>query len=140
MNSRRDFLNFSAAALPMLTLHNSKLWAAAKHLPQGVQLYTVRDQAQRNLPETFRKVREVGIEQVETYGDSYTRSALHLKDIIGKAGLRAPSGHFDYETLPGKIEYADHLRSALQDERKGTEIGKDLKSAHNAHEQTWWAL
>lgn len=107
--SRRKFLRISASALPLLALPNGELWAAAGHVPLGVQLYTLRDQAAKDLPGTLKKIRAVGYEQVETYGDSYTYPAPQLKRIIQAAGLRAPSGHFDYETIPGKMEYANHL-------------------------------
>jgi len=109
MTSRRDILKLSAAALPVLALHNSKLWAMAAHVPLGVQLYTVRERAEKDLSGTLKKVREIGYEEVELYGDSYTYPAAQLKYMINEAGLRAPSGHFDYETLPGQMEYANHL-------------------------------
>src|SRR5271156_3102350 len=107
--SRRKFLRLSASALPILALPKGQLWAAAEHVPLGLQLYTVRDQTAKDLPGTLKKIRAVGYEQVETFGDSYTYPASQLKGMIQAAGLRAPSGHFDYETLPGKMQYASQL-------------------------------
>ncbi len=107
--SRRTFLRLSASALPLLALPNGRLWAAEGHIPLGVQLYTVRDRAAKDLPGTLKKIRAVGYEQVELFGDSYTYPASQLKGMIEAAGLRAPSGHFDYGTLPQKMEYAKQL-------------------------------
>ncbi len=107
--TRRKFLKLTSSALPLLALPNCELWAAEEHIPLGLQLYTLSEQATKDLPGTLKKIRAIGYEQVETYGDSYTYPASQLKNTIQAAGLRAPSGHFDYETLPGKMEYARHL-------------------------------
>lgn len=87
---------------------NRKMWAA-EHIPLGVQLYTVRKMAAKDLPETLRQIRAIGYDEIETYGDSYTYPADKLRGIIRDAGLRAPSGHFDYDSLPGKLDYAKQL-------------------------------
>jgi sugar phosphate isomerase/epimerase len=108
MITRRKFLQSSAAVLPALAFHNSNLWAAA-HIPLGVQLYSVREVAEKDLPGTLAKIRKIGYEEVEAYGGSYTYPANRLRQIINDAGLRVPSGHFDYNDLPGKLEYAQEL-------------------------------
>jgi hypothetical protein len=68
--SRREFLGYSAAALPALAFPSGGLWAAGAHIPLGIQLFTVRDQLEKDLPGTLKKIRAAGHEQVETYGDS----------------------------------------------------------------------
>jgi sugar phosphate isomerase/epimerase len=108
MITRRNFLKSSAAALPVLAMHNGKMWAA-EHIPLGVQLYTVRKMAAKDLPGTLRQIRAIGYDEIEAYGDSYTFPADKLRQIIHDAGLRAPSGHFDYDSLPGKLDYAKQL-------------------------------
>lgn len=72
MITRRNFLKSSAAALPVLAFHNN-VWAA-KHIPLGVQLYTVRGLAEKDLPGTLKQVRAIGYEEIEAYGGSYTYS------------------------------------------------------------------
>lgn len=108
MTSRRDFLKSSTAALPLLVFHNSRL-LAAERIPLGVQLYTVREQASKDLPGTLEKIRDIGYEEVELYGESYTFPATQLGYMIHQAGLTAPSGHFDYDSLPGQFSYASEL-------------------------------
>jgi sugar phosphate isomerase/epimerase len=108
MTSRRDFLKSSAALLPALALGNGRLWAADR-MPLGVQLYTVRNRAETDLPGTLKKIRDIGYEEVETYGGSYTRPATELKYMIDQAGLRAPSGHFDYNSVLKQLAYAQQL-------------------------------
>ena len=107
MITRRNFLKSSAAALPVLAFHNN-VWAA-KHIPLGVQLYTVRGLAEQDLPGTLKQVRAIGYNEIEAYGGSYTHSGEQLRQIVLDAGLRVPSGHFDYDSLPGKFDYAKQL-------------------------------
>ncbi len=79
---------------------------AADHQPLGVQLYTVRAQAAKNLPDTLARVRAIGFEQVETDGTVYTHPARELRAMIADAGLTVPSGHFGYSGFEAKFDYA----------------------------------
>jgi sugar phosphate isomerase/epimerase len=107
MLSRRDFLKTSVAALAASTLANST-WAATS--PSiGLQLYTVRNQAQGDLPALLKKLREIGYDEVETYWNLYSHPAPELRKMITDAGLRVPSGHFDYEKVESSFEYAQQL-------------------------------
>lgn len=83
--------------------------AAAAHRPLGVQLYTVRDAAERDLPGVLAAVRKIGFREVETYWNVYTHPAAELRRMITDHGLRVPSGHFDYDGLESKIDYAKTL-------------------------------
>ena len=53
MLTRRDFLQFSAAGLGTLAL-SDLAFAALKPFPVGVQLYTVREQAEKDLERPWR--------------------------------------------------------------------------------------
>jgi sugar phosphate isomerase/epimerase len=108
MVTRRKFLKSSAASLPLLALHSSDLWAAG-HIPLGVQLYTVRERAEKDLPATLKQIRGIGYEEVEAYGGSYTYPAEQLRYMIQEAGLQVPSGHFEYNALPKQMAYANQL-------------------------------
>ncbi|MGB7188749.1 MAG: sugar phosphate isomerase/epimerase [Acidobacteriaceae bacterium] len=108
MMTRRKFLKSSAAALPVMAINSTHLWAA-EPIPLGVQLYTVRGMAEKDLPATLKQIRAIGYDEVELYGGGYGRPADKLRAIIHDAGLRAPSGHFAYDSLPGKLGYAQQL-------------------------------
>jgi sugar phosphate isomerase/epimerase len=108
MNNRREFIQVSAATLAALAA--SKFLNAASHRPIGAQLYTVRDQAERDLPAVLEKIHKIGYQEVEPYWTVYNRPAPELKKLINDHGLRAPSGHFNYEKLDdSSIEYAKTL-------------------------------
>lgn len=105
MQTRRDFLQVAATGLAALALHQSSYAADAEH-PIGVQLYTVRDQAEKDLPKVLQQIHAIGYKEVELYWDVYTHPASELKHMISDHGLTAPSGHFNYEGLPSKLDYA----------------------------------
>lgn len=104
--NRREFLLSSTALAAASTVSG---WAKPAKRPLGVQLYTVRDQAEKDLPSVLAAIRKIGYDEVETYWDVYTRPAAELKKLIHDHGLRVPSGHFNIEGLDGKFDYAAAL-------------------------------
>lgn len=108
MITRRSFLKSSAAALPALSLPAFAL-QPSPHQPIGVQLYTVRDLAEKNLPAVLKQISAIGYQEVETYWNVYSHPAKELRHMIDDAGLSVPSGHFDYDGLDGKFDYAKEL-------------------------------
>jgi sugar phosphate isomerase/epimerase len=106
--NRRDFLVSSIAVLGTAAAANLAE-AATRKRPLGVQLYTVRDHAEKDLPGVLAAIQKIGYEEVETYWNVYTRPAAELKRMINDHGLRVPSGHFDYDGLEGKLDYAATL-------------------------------
>ena len=58
----------------------------------GLQLYTVRDQAEKDFLGTIRKVAEMGYKAVEFAG-YYNTPAKELKALLEELGLDAPSTH-----------------------------------------------
>lgn len=103
MLTRRKFLALSATAWPAIA------FGAGKHIPLGVQLYTVRDLAQKNLLQTLKQIRAIGYDEVELFPPIYKYSARELLSLVHRAGLTATSGHFNYEDFTSKISYARHL-------------------------------
>ena len=112
MFSRRQFLRSSTAAVGALAAQRVFAEQPAPHRRLGVQLYTVRRQAEANLaalPSLLKQIRAIGYEEVETYWNVYAIPAKHLRAMILDAGLSLPSGHFDYKGLPEKLDYAREL-------------------------------
>src|SRR5487761_1163939 len=107
--TRRELLRLMAMGLPALGLKESAFAADAEQ-PLGVQLYTVRKLAEKNLPDVLAQIRKIGYQQVETYAGSYkNHPAGELRKMIADAGLSVPSGHFDYGGLEEKMDYAKQL-------------------------------
>ena len=106
MFNRRRFLQLSFAAAGGLAA--ARLLASERR-SLGAQLYTVRHEAERDLPAVLEAVRKIGYTEVETYWDIYGHPAAELRRMINDHGLAAPSGHFDYGGLESKIDYANAL-------------------------------
>ena len=108
MITRRDFLQLSAAGVGAVALSQFSL-AANTRIPLGVQLYTVREQAEKDLGAVLAHISMIGYNEVETYWNVYTHPAKKLRSMIVDNGLSVPSGHFDYDGLESKLEYAKEL-------------------------------
>ena len=108
MVTRRDFLQLSAAGLGTLAL-SDLAFAAVKPFPVGVQLYTVREQAEKDLNAVLAHIGMIGYKEVETYWNVYTHPAKKLRSMIVDNGMSVPSGHFDYDGLEGRLDYAKDL-------------------------------
>jgi len=108
MITRRNFLELSAAGLGALAL-SDLAFAAIKPFPIGVQLYTVREQAEKDLNAVLAQISMIGYKEVETYWNVYTHPAKKLRSMIVDNGMSVPSGHFDYDGLESKLDYAKEL-------------------------------
>lgn len=106
MWTRREVVKLSACAATAAAAGN--LFAASKK-PVGVQLYTVRDQAEKDLPGVLQVLQQIGYQEVEPYWNIYNHPAKELKQMLTDHGLRVPSGHFDYQGLDSKYDYAQEL-------------------------------
>ena len=107
MISRRDFL---MASLATLAVAGSSRLAWADGSPTvGLQLYSVRKQVKHDLAGVLAKVKQIGYDEVETYWNLYSHPAPELRRMIDDAGLRIPSGHFDYEKVERSFGYAHDL-------------------------------
>ena len=106
MLNRREFLQSSIATASGLAA--TRLLASERR-SFGAQLYTVRQEAERDLPTVLEAIRKIGYKEVETYWDIYGHPAAELRRMINDHGLTAPSGHFNYDGLESKIDYAKSL-------------------------------
>ena len=74
--------------------------------PVGLQLYSVRNQMQKDAPGTLTEVRNWGIKYVELAG-TYGIAPADFKKLLDDHGLDAVSGHFPFE------KWRDDPESAL---------------------------
>ena len=66
-----------------------------KTLPVAVQVYSVRDDAQRDFSGTMRKLKEIGYDAVEL-GGMYGHAPEKLRDMLAEAGLKPLSAHVPF--------------------------------------------
>ncbi len=100
--TRREFLGAVGAAGVSLGLGVAPLAqaAAAKKLPVGLQLYSVREQCKADLPGTLAAVAKIGYRGVEFAG-YHGRSAGELRKLLDDNGLVACGTHTPYDSVLG---------------------------------------
>jgi sugar phosphate isomerase/epimerase len=89
----------------------------------SIQLYTLRDAMQEDLPGTIRKVAEIGFTQVEPY--NFVATAKELGAALRENGLTAPSGH-----APLLSEDQDGIFAAAKELGISTVIDPYLPAQH----------
>lgn len=67
-------------------------------LPVALQLYSVRDNFQKDMPGTLRAVKAMGYQGVEFAG-LFGRSAAEMKAMLNEVGLVAVSAHVPYAEM-----------------------------------------
>ncbi|WP_088103594.1 sugar phosphate isomerase/epimerase family protein [Halalkalibacter urbisdiaboli] len=81
-------------------------------LPLGVQLYTLRDETEKDFVGTLKKVKEIGYEGVEFAGFG-GHSAEEMKKILNKLELQAISSHVPLDQLENDLENVIHYHVTL---------------------------
>lgn len=71
--------------------------------PVGLQLYSLRAQFTRNVPQTIETVKGFGIQEVELAGN-YNLKNGDLREKLAQAGLKPIAGHFPMERITGEPE------------------------------------
>src|SRR6476659_11345999 len=119
--SRRTFLALSAALTASTGLRSSaaeSVTSGGKSLPIGLELYSVRGELTRDLPNTLKNVAKMGYEVVEFYSPYFKWTAPYAKDVraqMDDLGLRCYSTHNGFESFtPGEnLAHAIELNQIL---------------------------
>ncbi len=72
------------------------------NIPVAVQMYTLREESEKDFVGTLKKVAEIGYQGVEFAG-YYDMSAKELKKVIDCLGLKAASSHIPLEVLKSDL-------------------------------------
>src|SRR5512134_1034244 len=99
MTSRRTFLGAVTAGLGVAAFDTPFALAAdAGAPPVGLQLYSLRADAPKDVPGTLARVRALGIVEVESAG-LYGMEASAFRAALDKAGLRCRGAHMPFPRL-----------------------------------------
>ena len=103
--SRRGFLKAGAAGAAVSALPGCQSFCGCKPKPRvGVQLYSVRNLCDKDLPGTLKAIKAMGYAGVEFAG-YYGRSAQDLRLMLDDNGLVACGTHTGVDTIrPDKIQ------------------------------------
>jgi sugar phosphate isomerase/epimerase len=104
--SRREFLAaagaFSAALLAQAGSPTVRAATTAEKIPIGLELYSVRDELARDLPNTLKTVAKFGYEVVEFYAPYYDWTVPRAKEVralMDDLGLRCHSTHNAFKSF-----------------------------------------
>lgn len=125
--NRRNFLTASgiaaiAAASARMNLGAADTSAAGESKPKrikiGLELYSVRDELNKDLPKTLNEVAKMGYEVVEFYSPYFGWKAPYAKDVraqLDDLGLRCLSTHNGMESFTAgeKMAHAIELNQIL---------------------------
>lgn len=139
--TRRRFIKSTVGCAAGLTLGRALIMAADKTraIPIAFQLYTVRGEFARNVPDTLKTLGQIGYKAVEFWGYAGTPnvyqkySAADLRKMLDDAGLKCCGMHMDLkalakENLSTTIENnqtlgSEYLNVAAAKEKMGSEAG-----------------
>ena len=116
--SRRSFLATSlSTGLAASAVSSLSLSAKGKHIPIGLELYSVRDVLPKDLPGTVTAVAKQGYEVVEFYSAYFSWTPEYAKEVrklLDGVGLKCSSTHNGGESFHGDgIQKALDLNSIL---------------------------
>ena len=118
--TRRRFIEtgFCAAVGMTLTRARSVAAAQAKTIPIGFQLYSVRGEFARNVPETLKTLSHIGYQAVEFWGYGGTPnvyqgySGSDLRKLLDDCGLKCCGMHLELKALS-----KDNLQRTIENSR-----------------------
>ncbi|WP_017260344.1 sugar phosphate isomerase/epimerase family protein [Pedobacter arcticus] len=99
---KREFLTqigiLTAGALVLPSINS---FAGEKHMPFGIQLYSLRNELPKGVETVISKVAKAGYSYVEAYGYSFDNgfwglSAKEFRVLLDKYHLTCPSAHYDF--------------------------------------------
>src|SRR5712664_3717268 len=122
--NRRQFIKSGVGCALGLTMNADLSFGAERTapIPIGFQLYTVRGEFSRDVPETLKKIAQIGYKAVEFWGYAGTPnvyekySAAELRKLLDQNGLKCCGMHMalkalDKENLQRTIENNQALGS-----------------------------
>jgi sugar phosphate isomerase/epimerase len=87
-------------------------FGGANRKPLGIQLYSVREQMSRSVPDTLRQLAQIGYREVEFAG-YFNLDAPALRRLLTEYGLAAPASHVSYSVMRTNPEDTIEFATAL---------------------------
>src|SRR3954463_13241209 len=110
--NRRDFLRTTALGGTLAAISGrltESAFANPYGKPVGLQLYSLRDQLEKDAAGTIQQIAKIGYRDVEIYS-LYGKSAAEFKKILDDNGVIASSGHYLLKDVKG--DWGKHVEDA----------------------------
>ena len=117
--SRRDFIKRSAVVSAGLMIGPGEFFKTSRKI--GLQLYTLREQLNKDVPGIIAQVAQLGYQEVETYAygnrKQHGMSIAEFGQLLKKNNLQTPSGHYSLRSFlfQGKD---DELKEVIEDAKQ----------------------
>jgi sugar phosphate isomerase/epimerase len=112
LKNRRQFLRHATAGLAgIVALRPAPLRANPLGLPIGLELYTVRNELEKDFAGTMKRVAAIGYKEVELYA-FLNKPPAEIRRTLDNNGLVCPVAHYDLTLQPRlaqEIDYAHQL-------------------------------
>jgi hypothetical protein len=105
---------------------------ARRRIPAALQLFSVRDQCERNLPQTLATVRRFGYEGVEFAG-FYGWRSREIRKLLYENSLTPCGSHTPLDQLTG-----DKFAETVAFNAKSEKVRRDVKPGA-CIKQGWWS-
>lgn len=103
--NRRELLSTFTTAAATAAAFRSSAFAAPRHYPIGLELYSVRDQLAKDLKGTVREVAKLGYECVEFYAPYFRWTPEYAKEVralLDELHIKCLSTHNDMQSFTEK--------------------------------------
>lgn len=101
MLSRRTFLVSASAGMAAGSLISKAAFAAGTKIPLGIQMWTVKSEAEKDLEGTLKKLYALGFREIEFAG-FYGKTAADIGALLKKVGLTPVSMHAGADDIAAK--------------------------------------
>ena len=101
MISRRGFLVSAGAGVAAGSMVSSVSFAAAGGIPLGIQLWTVKEEVEKDLEGTMKKLYEIGFREIEFAG-FYGKTAADIGALMKGIGFKLVSMHAGADDIAAK--------------------------------------
>jgi sugar phosphate isomerase/epimerase len=93
--SRRRFCTMAGTALAAVATRSA--FGFPLGLQPGLQLFTVREEIDRDAASALKKIAAIGYKEIETAGYGSLKTASEFRKALDDSGLRCPSAHLDFD-------------------------------------------
>jgi sugar phosphate isomerase/epimerase len=101
MLSRRSFLVSAGAGVAAGSMVSSMAFAAGTQIPLGIQMWTVKSEAEKDLEGTLRTLYKFGFREIEFAG-FYGKTATEIAALLKSIGLTPVSMHSGADDIASK--------------------------------------
>lgn len=112
---RREFITAigTATVLSQIGCATNQLTGTRQLRRVGIQLYSLRDDARRNLESTIADIATAGYKDVELLGSmkNFDMPPAKLRQVLDRNGLRAPSTHVGGNALDSLSQQLDEAQT-----------------------------